>query len=366
MKGIVVSIGLVTVIAATNISTVNASSNIRTVAPMSVSGITQTVDSRPASVPANYVITPNGYFDPHCVYQVGENQVLTPDGNGMALVTLPASAVAAARSLTTQQSALDRQQVAYTLTPEQIVAAQKVPPCAFPRYDMTGAIVAASPQVSTSTPAFNPTVSGWVESGSAALGAMSYLHAQWNVPAAPTNQGSQTVYFFPGFENLSGSTIIIMQPVLAWNQGGSGIAGWSGASWNCCSVGNVYHSAYISVTGSTISGDVGGSGCSTSTGVCSNWQIVTYDWGSGASTTLNTNSGGRVMNWTFGGVLEAYGVSSCNQFPGTSVTFSAFYLNDITGAHIATPSWTHNTASGGTSPWCSYSVSGSTNVTLGY
>lgn len=364
MKGIVVSIGLVTVIAATNISTVNASSNIGTVAPKPVSGITQTVDSRPASVPTNYVITPNGYFDPHCVYQVDENQVLTPNGIGMALVTLPASAVAAARLLTMQQSAGARQQVAYTLTPEQIAAAQKVPPCASPRYDMTGAIVAAAPQVSTSTPALEPTISGYVEYGTATLGAMSYSHAQWNVPAAPTNQGSQTVYFFPGFENLSGSTII-MQPVLAWNQGGSGIAGWSGASWNA-SLGNSYHSAYIPVTGSTISGDVGGSGCSTSTGVCSNWQIVTYDWGSGASTTLNTNSGGRVMNWTFGGALEAYSVNSCDQFPGTSVTFSAFYLDDITGAHIATPSWTHNTAPSGTSPWCSYSMSGGTNVTLGY
>ncbi len=327
-------------------------------------GVTLPVGPRPASVPANYLITPEGYFDPHCVYQVNANQVLTPAGNGMALVTIPASAVASARSLTMQSSASARKQVAYTLTAEQIAAAPKVPPCDHPRYDLTGKMVPASQQDSAPAVSQNPTINGWLESGSATLGAMSYLHAQWNVPAAPSNKSSQTVYFFPGFQNLSGSAII-MQPVLGWNAGG-GIPGWSGASWNCCSVGNAYHSAFIRVTGSTISGDVGGSGCSTSTGVCSNWQIVTYDWGSGASTTFNTNAGGRVMNWTFGGVIEAYSVGSCNEFPGTSVTYSAFYLDNINGAHISTPSWTHNTAAAGTSPSCSYSVSGGTNVTLNY
>jgi hypothetical protein len=72
------------------------------------------------------------------------------------------------------------------------------------------------------------------------------------------------------------------------------------------------------------------------------------------------------MDWTGGGVLEAYNVNSCDQFPGASVTFSAFYLDNITGAHIATPSRTHNTAPIDTLPWCNYSVSGGTNVTLGY
>lgn len=322
-------------------------------------GATVTIGARPAPVPANYVLTPDGYFDPHCVYQLNSSQVLVPDGSRMAVVTISARAAAAAKAAATSATA-PRAHPAYNLTKQQIAAAPHIGACTHPSYAATGRAI------SPAAAATRPTVNGWVESGSATSpSAMSYSHTQWNVPAAPSTKSTQTVYFFPGFENLSGSAII-MQPVLAWNQGGSGISGWSGASWNCCSVGNVYHSGYIKVTGSTISGDIGGTGCSTSTKVCSNWSIVTYDWGSQVSTTFNTTPGGRVMNWTFGGALEAYSVTTCEEYPGTSVEYQAFYLDNITGAHIATPTWTHNNASPSITPKCGYSISGTTTITLRY
>lgn len=348
----------------------------------SSSGVTLTVGARPASVPANYVVTPDGYFDPACVHQVNANQTLVRDGTKMAIVTIPASAATTSKNMAMQPAAgQSRAKPAYSVTARQIAAAPKVAACTHPRYSLNGTRVPQSRQAdaplmgsassasspsTASTASTQPTINGWVEdANTTSLGAMSYSHAQWNVPAAPSDRSSQTVYYFPGFENLSGTTMI-MQPVLGWNAGG-GIAGWSGASWNCCAVGNVYHSGFIQVTGSTVSGDVGGTGCNTSTGVCSNWSIVTYDWGSEASTTFNTNSAGNPMNWTFGGVLEAYGVSSCSEFPGTSVTYTSFYFDNITGAHVADPSWSHGTPGSGTSPSCGYSIGGSnSSVALHY
>lgn len=37
-----------------------------------------------------------------------------------------------------------------------------------------------------------------------------------------------------------------------------------------------------------------------------------------------------------------------------------------TSAFTATPNWTHNTASGCITPWCNYSVTATSNATLGY
>ena len=328
--------------------------------------------ARPAQVPTGYLETPNGYFDPSCVYEVQSNQVLVPDGNSTAIVTISASqadkagaALAGAGGSAVPDSAGSAVGVVDGISAQTIKGSPHAAACTHPQYDFAGRVVDASTQSPTlagtssaDAPAApdstTPTFSGYVETASTtALGNMSYLHAEWNVPAKPSTKTPQTVYFFPGFENTSGSTII-MQPVLAWNQGGSGFSGWSEASWNCCSVGNTYHSSYAAVTGSTVSGDVSGNGCSTSSGVCSSWAITTYDYGSQRSVTFNTNAGGRKMNWVFGGALEAYSISSCNQWPGTSVKYRNFYLENV-GNVRKYPSWS---ASGGASglPSCGYGV----------
>lgn len=142
--------------------------------------------------------------------------------------------------------------------------------------------------------------------------------------------------------------------MLGWNQDG-GPSGWSLASWNCCVSGTTYHSSFIAAPGSTVSGDIGGTGCASS-GVCSSWQIVSYDYSSEQSTTLNTSAYGVAMNWVFGGALEAYDISACSQLPGGTVTFSDFYIDVApSGAHVATPAWT--SSYWGASPSCGYSLS---------
>lgn len=323
---------------------------------------TNTAGARPQSVPANYILTPNGYFHPDCIHELGKNQVLVPDGARTAIVDIPAGSATAAELARTAAvgpaaapgAAGSKIGFADTLTPEQIARSPHVATCAYPRYDAAGRVVAPDAKAQTAGTATLPTINGWVENANtASLGAMSYIHAEWNIPAAPATTTPQTDYFFPGFEHYGGATTI-MQPVLAWNQGGSGYSGWSAASWNCCESGSTYHSAYIPVSGSTMSGDVSGNGCDTSTGVCSSWTITTYVWSTGRSTTLNTSAFGRSMNWVFGGVLEAYSVSSCSQFPGGYVKFGNFYMEDV-GNYIKYPSWSVSPASG-LSPSCAYGV----------
>jgi hypothetical protein len=330
--------------------------------------------ARPQSVPANYILTPNGYFHPDCIHELGKDQALVPDGAETAIVDISAGSPAAAElaravavsAAADPDTAGSKIGFADALTAEQIARSPHVPKCAYPRFDANGHPIAPDAETETSTSVTIPTINGWVENANtASLGAMSYIHAQWNIPSAPATRTTQTDYFFPGFEHYGGSTTI-MQPVLAWNQGGSGYSGWSAASWNCCHSGSTYHSAYIPVSGSTMSGDVSGNGCSTSTGVCTSWTITTYVWSSERSTTLNTSAFGLSMNWVFGGVLEAYSVSSCSQFPGGYVKFGSFYLEDV-GNYIKYPSWSRSPASG-LSPSCAYGVTigSDRSVTLDY
>jgi hypothetical protein len=308
--------------------------------------------TRPSAVPADYLLTPNGYFHPDCVHEIGKDQILVPDGSGTAIVDIATNT--AAGPFASPGLAGSEVGIADTVTAEQIARSPHVSACAHKRYDAGGGEVAPDAPTQTAAQATLPTINGWVENANThSLGAMSYIHAEWNIPAAPATRTSQTVYFFPGFEHYGGTTTI-MQPVLAWHQGGSGIAGWSAASWNCCHSGSTFHSAYIPASGTTMSGDVSGNGCNTSTGVCSSWAITTYIWSSQRSTTLNTSAFGLSMNWVFGGALEVYSVTSCSQLPGGYVKFRAFYMEDVRN-FIKNPSWTRAPASGKT-PACAWGV----------
>jgi hypothetical protein len=327
---------------------------------------------RPATVPADYTLTPNGYFHPDCIHELGQDQILVPDGTSTAIVDIAANPAAATLRTNVVGPAASpgaggaKAGIADTVTAEQIARSPHVPACAHKRYDAGGREVVPDAPTQAPAGATVPTINGWVESANThSLGAMSYIHAEWNIPAAPATRTTQTVYFFPGFEHYGGTTTI-MQPVLAWNQGGSGIAGWSAASWNCCHSGSTFHSAYIPAPGSMMSGDVSGNGCNTSTGVCSSWAITTYIWSSQRSTTLNTSPFGLSMNWVFGGALEVYSVSTCGQLPGGNVKFRAFYMEDVRNV-IKTPTWTRAPASGFT-PACAWGVTigSDRSVTLDY
>ncbi|WP_144267708.1 hypothetical protein [Leifsonia xyli] len=250
-----------------------------------------------------------------------------------------------------------------TVTPQQISTAPHVSACTHNHYSPAG--TALSPQTTTQSRPKRPTINGWLEDAQdATTGPMSSLHEEWNVPRGPKKPGRQYVYFFPGFQNLEGPATI-MQPVLAWTGSGN-INGWYASSRNCCIVGNVYGSDNILITGTTVTGDVSGQGCDPSTGVCSSWTITVTDQRSKKSATLTTTSGGYPMNWTFGGVLEPYGVSRCSHFPGTDLTFSNTSFTNIANEPVS-PTWETEIHTP-VSPQCGYKVTfpSPDSITLSY
>jgi hypothetical protein len=204
-----------------------------------------------------------------------------------------------------------------------------------------------------------PTVNGWVEASyqyAPSPGWFSYSGAGWYVPSNP-NSPSALIYYFPGFENTSGSLSII-QPVLQWgNNGGFGGNYWTIASWFVDNNGTVNYSTPVTVSaGQIIDGTMSGTSCTTA-GVCT-WTITTAVRNTGASTVLTVRPG-YVYNLAFPFALEAYGLTACNQYPanGAAAAYNYLYLGT---------SYTYDTATwspwviGGT-PSCNYSVTISPN-----
>jgi hypothetical protein len=290
-------------------------------APSSTSGL-YVVMTRPPNVPATFVATPNGWFDPDCVVAVAPGERVTIEGH-----------------VARENGSIRRE------------ARQ----CKSPRYDVEGRVVAETNVHGGEAPAV-PTTNGWVEyANSTALGAMSYVHAQWTVPAAPTSNTGQVIYFFPGTENASSGTSI-MQPVLGYNHAYGPAGVWSMASWNCCVTGTTWYSTpFISaVAGTTVSGDMQGTGCNVATGVCPNWSIVSRN-SAGTTTTLATTTT-QAQNWLFGHVLEAYGIDTCSELPASSPSVaSGFVLRNAAGTTVSPPAWTNSLL--GVTPSCSYAIS---------
>lgn len=315
--------------------------------------------TKPQQVPDGYTITPSGYFHPSCVISLSENQILIPDNGTDAVVTIPTSKLTTFNLAANSQSTLispmpQKAGIPYSITdlisPAEIHSAPHIQACNHPHYSLDGTLIPAPSSTEQGRTESPPAISGWIESAnSSSMGDMSYMYAAWTVPPAPQTTANQVIYFFPGFEDVNRSDLIL-QPVLAWTPQN----GWYAQSWNCCKVGNVYNSKAIHVTGTTVSGDISGNGCNQATGVCSTWTIVTYDWGSRQSTTFNTTVENRVMNWVFGAALEGYNISSCSHLPGGTVRFRDFYLKDVRN-NKRTPNWGGG-VNGGFNPSCGYGV----------
>ena len=73
-----------------------------------------------------------------------------------------------------------------------------------------------------------PATGGWVEAAWETGKKPDYFYSEWEVPSDPYNPQQDIVNFlFPGILNYSGSALI--QPVLEWNNSGSG--GWTISAW---------------------------------------------------------------------------------------------------------------------------------------
>ena len=274
--------------------------------------------NRPLGVPAEYVITPFGYFHPSCVQHVAEGELLLADGR-----------------IQHADGSVD------TIAPV----------CDYPRYSPQGSLVAPDGR---STPVTN----GWVEHISVTTSA-SYgkITASWITPPAPSTNNGQTLFFFPGFEDIS-HVVSIVQPVLQYGSSGAGGGSyWALASWNCCLSGVADYSTIVAVNaGDTIIGSIS-STCAPGGNSCSTWNVLSEDKTTGAKTTLSkTPSDGQVWNWAFGAVMEVYNVIQCADYPAnTGVTYNV-KLYDQNLNLISSPAWTQSPASG-INPACGFGLS---------
>jgi len=163
------------------------------------------------------------------------------------------------------------------------------------------------------------TGNGWVEAvqEEVSLGSgdnIDKIQGTWTVPSDPSTNGG-LVYMFNGLEPTTENLII--QPVLQYGatSAGGDIGGnyWVIASWMVGK--NALHSPGERVNpGDTIQGTINVTSVS---GGKINWEIHAKDTTSGAYSDQAVWTSGYTWNWAFSGVLEAYGITSCNDLPAS-------------------------------------------------
>jgi hypothetical protein len=289
---------------------------------------------RPAAVPANYLITPFGYFHPSCIAHLAKGDELMQDEK----LIKHANGVSEGAHV-----------------------------CNYAHFEADGLKVAVDQKPDKQQPSIGHS---WIEyAGVTTSSSYAYLYAEWTVPPTPTSNDGQTVFMFPGMEDIN-DVVTIIQPVLGWNSDYA--SAWGIASWNCCVTGTVYEAAPQPVhSGDTILGymfDTCGGGVKT----CSSWDIVTWDLQSGGfSELINTSNFGQTFNWAFAGALEVYNIAQCSDYPSNggypgsnAISFNEIGLFNKNFDQIAAPNWKITNASGGLTPQCGYGGSTPKQVLL--
>ena len=292
---------------------------------------------RPSTVPANYIVTPYGFFHPSCVSHLAKGDVLR-HGEG----------------------AIQRANGTF----------ESIPQCAFPHFEADGTKVVGNVKAAGDGTSEPPYIGhAWVEYASIHTSAnYGQIYAEWDVPAAPASNDGQIVYLFNGLEAYSGDVTII-QPVLGWNSDYA--SAWGIAAWNCCENGTVVEATPARVNpGDHLEGYVFNN-CTAGTKTCNSWDIVILDTQNGNfSQLLDTSNFGQTFNWAFGGVLEVYYISQCRDYPpadylGGIGFYNQSVLNDNFDI-IAAPAWKVANISSGLSPQCNYGGSTPKQVVLTY
>jgi hypothetical protein len=161
---------------------------------------------------------------------------------------------------------------------------------------------------------------------------LTSFRTTWQVPPAPTTQGSQTIFLFNGIQN-NGSNFGILQPVLQW---GSSAAGggpyWSIASWYVTSGGQAFHTNLVRVNpGDTLVGVMRLSGQSGGT------FNYTSEFEGVAGTSLPVQNIAELV-WC-NETLEAYTINQATDYPATGHTGLRVIRID-TGTTTPTLAWT--------------------------
>ncbi|AXQ75390.1 hypothetical protein IXO675_011135 [Xanthomonas oryzae pv. oryzae] len=297
--------------------------------------------TRPADVPADYVITPFGYFSPACVQQIHSGDQITLDG-GIQRITgsLEQRKICSQDNFTrdgvrvkpdgrTLEGKLARTMDGNSGEQTKAVHLQKIAH----DYLAYGIYITSQP--------------------------MGRIVASWNVPPNPRVRSNQIIYFFPGMQADT-----IMQPVLSY-LGKSNT--WDLSSWNCCKDGTVFTSDSIPAK----SGDhiVGDTYSTCKSGVaCNRWNIDTKNITSGRSVRLKTALYAK-MKLICGGALEVYNVARCDEFPdGGILTFSDISVYDRNMIRVSSPPWdSKGPDTAGLTPQCNYGAKTTdTSVTVFY
>ena len=281
--------------------------------------------TKPAAVPAGYVVTPYGYFHPSCVQQLDTSEQLRQDG----------SVLRADGSI------------------------RQVEACTHPAFLRDGTRVEPTDEANRMVREPS-TYNGYLQliSATTSSGA-NKLTATFTVPANPSSVSGQTVYFFPGLEDAQ-DVVTILQPVLGWGASGSN-PNWSIASWNCCKSGSTYVGNFVNVNaGDKIYGEMVNTSGQT-------WEVYTKDMTQKSlkTATLKTQSWGQTFDWIFAGALETYGISSCNQFPASGpIQFGN--IKTYIGGSVVSPSWGITSGSGSPSTCTSAQVINTNTVDINY
>jgi len=288
----------------------------------SLTKVTPDEVARIPGMTADYVRTPHGYFHASCVQHVDQSEELQEDG-----------------SIKRADGKI-----------------RAVAQCAYPRFLHNGTRVEAKDTATHLPEVYN----GYLQLVSATLNSgTNELTAYMTVPPNPSSQSGQTLYFFPGLQDAQ-DVISILQPVLGWD--GYGANNWTIASWNCCKSGTTYVGNNVVVkVGDLIYGTmVNTSG--------QNWTITATDETntSLASATLKTKGYSQVFDWVFAGALEAYGVSSCSQFPSSGPIKFTNVQAYVGGQVVSNPSWTIQPGTNGETACTGAKVVDSKDVDISY
>jgi hypothetical protein len=200
------------------------------------------------------------------------------------------------------------------------------------REEATGKIVKTFPPCSENAglphPDTKPLPSGWAAYAWSfhAGGSLTSFNGSWTVPPVPSDQGSQTLFLFTGFQNAfntPANVTNIIQPVLQWGSSAAGGAEyWAIASWYVDSLGNAFWSTLTKTqSGNTIQGNMWVNGAANS----GTWTIQTIDATASKPTSLKiaTNTTEPYAFVT----LEVYTVSNCGEYPTGADTFGNFVFS---------------------------------------
>jgi hypothetical protein len=182
---------------------------------------------------------------------------------------------------------------------------------------------------------------------------IDYLAGTWTVPSYPSESGA-VLYPSNGVESASSKWIL--QPVLQYGLGFAGGGNyWTISSW-LVSANEVFYSPLVQVyPGNSISGYTQMTGISGNTKY---FEVLAQDNTTGNYSYLNAYVSGQHWTWAYAGILEAYELSSCAQFPanGREVFKGTVVDHGFPAYKSATPHDFYGAIYGYGGPTCHFAV----------